>query len=515
MDCIREINLNNSKRKKKHSNELSIEGLFKILNFAAFQPVEEIYLGFKYKYIPLHICLGIGIIGQVIILFGFDIYLLKSLAIYTPVDSFLLKRAYYLFWSLSGFWGWGLYQVMQKVRFQKHLNKVFLNCGLKNAFGKTPGFIFDRSVDIDTRKLALRKNGLSFKQFEQSLDHLANNLQIYTDSISENREKGSIEVLYARKDLVTDFKMPEIHTLKKNTLLLGQGRSKWIQTDITATPHLLIAGQTGYGKSTLLRSLITTMYLNNKNCVFDLIDLKFGLEMQVFRGLKRVSIHESVNEGVIALENACDMIKTRAQIIKFNNCADINQFLKIPEDRRIYPPNQIIPKNFDRYIIAIDEAFDLFMVGDKSTSAQVQRVRKAASTIAAKGRALGIHLWVSTQRPDRFALDPQTKANLTGVIAFRVPNLATSRTILDNGRAAELPDQVGRAIWQTSNMTVQFQAPFISKDEVEEIFLNQKDEPKYKELHSLDKTNRSRSILQKKVTGNKSQSPKSERKRGM
>ena len=64
-------------------------------------------------------------------------------------------------------------------------------------------------------------------------------------------------------------------------------------------------------------------------------------------------------------------------------------------------------------------------------------------------------------------------------------------------------------------MTVQFQAPFISKDEVEEIFLNQKDEPKYKELHSLDKTNRSRSILQKKVTGNKSQSPKSERKRGM
>ena len=108
-----------------------------------------------------------------------------------------------------------------------------------------------------------------------------------------------------------------------------------------------------------------------------------------------------------------------------------------------------------------------------STNAQdIAKSRRSASKIAAQGRAVGIHLVIATQRPDRNALDPQTKANLTGKVCFRAANIASSMTILDNKRAFDIPNIKGRAIWQSSNDLEEIQTPFLSEEKAKDL-LNQ------------------------------------------
>ena len=80
-----------------------------------------------------------------------------------------------------------------------------------------------------------------------------------------------------------------------------------------------------------------------------------------------------------------------------------------------------------------------------------------------------MHLIIATQRPDVKALDPQVKANLTTVIAFQMPNLASSMTILGNGKAAKLPFIPGRAILRSGNKLRDIQTPFLSVAEAEKL----------------------------------------------
>ena len=109
------------------------------------------------------------------------------------------------------------------------------------------------------------------------------------------------------------------------------------------------------------------------------------------------------------------------------------------------------------------------MVGSFADAREVQRARRLASKIAAQGRAVGIHLIIATQRPDRNALDPQTKANLVGKLCFQMSNTASSMTVLDNGRASELTPVPGRAIWQQGSEMMEVQAPLMTEKEAERL----------------------------------------------
>lgn len=101
----------------------------------------------------------------------------------------------------------------------------------------------------------------------------------------------------------------------------------------------------------------------------------------------------------------------------------------------------------------------------KTRANSAQKAKSQAIKIAAQGRAVGIHLIIATQRPDVRAVDGQIKANLSGMLAFQMPNHASSMTILDNTRAAHLPKIGGRAIWKTGLEMVELQTPFLTFEE--------------------------------------------------
>ncbi|MCB0415386.1 MAG: hypothetical protein KDD50_13705 [Bdellovibrionales bacterium] len=455
--------------KTKTQNNLQnmdFQKLGKALSLIFLQPLLELIEGVKSSRLPIFHCLLISLILQSLIIFHFDQILYKWLEIEALYPRGSVGFVYRLLTIVMPLWAWGFYQVALKLRLIKQLTEIFANSGLKSLTGKLPGFIFDKPIDKFTRRMRLSKFGQSLQKFENAQNDIESGLQVFIDEITENRRNGTVDIIYSHSQLEELYNLKDFDSIYSDSFLIGKGRSKLLFGKLEDTPHLLVAGQTGMGKSTFLRQFITSLYLKNKGYSFDLIDLKGGLEFQIFENLPRVKVKSNVESSLAVLKQLAEKtIEERMDLLKLNGCKDIVAFKKLDKKDIKYPSDRYRAVSFDRHITVVDEAFDLFMVGAHATQEDVKKARRHASKIAAQGRAVGINLVIATQRPDRFALDPQTKSNLTGKICFRLPNHASSMTVMDNKRAAELPNIKGRAIWQNSSEQFEIQTPFFTEDQ--------------------------------------------------
>lgn len=445
------------------------EKVLRVLKALVGQPLVEIGYGFKTNSIDWLICLIPGALFSVLIASGVDRVLVKlvGLSWALPPKGMIGHLVYCLLAGLSGLYFWGLWQTALHFRVMRRLTIVFQTSGLKNAIGKLPGFVFDKPMDDATRRMRLTRANLTLSQFQSAKDALESALQIYIDDIVESRERGTVDITYATLAMPKQVKISDFKDIGKRKFLIGETRAKKIYFDFSETPHLLIGGQSGGGKSTFLRQLITTLYLNNPSFRFTLIDLKGGLEFQIFEKLKRVQTVPDAKTALDILSRLERELVRRMAVLKAASCKDISAYLEKTEaERRSHEGEGYVRSPLVPEIVVIDEAAELFMAGDKSRAAAAQSAKGYAIKIAAQGRAVGIHLIVATQRPDVRAVDGQIKANLSGALAFQMPNHASSMTILDNTRASHLPKVPGRAVWKTGLDMCEIQTPYVTVDEV-------------------------------------------------
>ncbi|EGQ3553308.1 DNA translocase FtsK [Staphylococcus pseudintermedius] len=238
--------------------------------------------------------------------------------------------------------------------------------------------------------------------------------------------------------------------------------------DIAKTPHALIAGATGSGKSVSINSiLISLLYRNHpEELRLLLIDPKM-VELAPYNGLPHLvaPVITDVKAATQSLKWAVDEMERRFKLFVHHHVRNISAFNnKVNYDQRI-------PK----IVIVIDELADLMMMAP-------QDVEQSIARLAQKARACGIHMLVATQRPSVNVITGLIKANIPTRIAFMVSSSVDSRTILDSGGAERLLGY-GDMLYLGSGMNkpIRVQGTFVSDEEIDQVveFIRAQREPEY------------------------------------
>lgn len=270
------------------------------------------------------------------------------------------------------------------------------------------------------------------------------------------------------------------NTESKLTVAMGYRiNNEPLLMDIAKTPHALIAGATGSGKSVCINSILMSLLYKNhpEELRLLLIDPKM-VELAPYNDLPHLvsPVITDVKAATQSLKWAVEEMEKRYKLFAQYHVRNITAFNKKA------PYEQRMPK----IVIVIDELADLMMMAP-------QDVEQSIARIAQKARACGIHMLVATQRPSVNVITGLIKANIPTRIAFMVSSSVDSRTILDSGGAERLLGY-GDMLYLGSGMNkpIRVQGTFVSDDEIDEVvdFIKQQRDPEYlfEEKELLKKT---------------------------
>ncbi len=274
-----------------------------------------------------------------------------------------------------------------------------------------------------------------------------------------------IEVPNERRSIVSFKEIVESEVFKNAKMevpvVLGKDITGDVQVvELTTTPHLLIAGATGSGKSVCVNSIILSiLYRRSFNDVkLILIDPKI-VELKLYNGIPHLltPVITEPKRAFQALQYCICEMERRYSLLDSMGVRDIKSF-----NRKIIEKNMATDK-LPYIVVIIDEFADLMATTGKELESTLAR-------LAAMSRAVGIHLVLATQRPSIDVITGLIKANIPSRIAFMVAGKFDSRIIIDMVGAEKL---LGRGDMLFSSATdafpVRMQGAFVSEDEVERV----------------------------------------------
>ncbi len=230
--------------------------------------------------------------------------------------------------------------------------------------------------------------------------------------------------------------------------------------DLVKTPHLLIAGSTGSGKSVCVNSMILSiLYKRSPDQVkMILIDPKI-VELKLYNDIPHLltPVITEPKKAMQALQYCLCEMERRYSLLDGMGARDISNYNKKISERRI------AAEKLPYIIVVIDEFADLMATTGKQLESVLAR-------LAAMSRAVGIHLVLATQRPSIDVITGLIKANIPSRIAFMVASKTDSRIIIDQMGAEKLLGK-GDMLYASSTdpFPVRIQGTFVSDQEVEDV----------------------------------------------
>ena len=275
------------------------------------------------------------------------------------------------------------------------------------------------------------------------------------------------------REVLESEKFKNFHS--KTAFALGKDiAGNCVVADIAKFPHVLIAGQTGSGKSVGINSLILSILYKAKpdEVKMIMVDPKM-VELGIYNGIPHllIPVVTDPKHAAGALNWAVGEMQNRYSLLKDNNVRNLKGYNALMEERG--EPESKLPE----IVIIIDEFADL-MIAAKS------EVEDAINRLAALARAAGMYLVIATQRPTVNVITGVIKANIPSRIAFKVTSQVDSRTILDESGADKLLGR-GDMLYNPSGAAkpIRIQGNFVSDQEIERVinFIKDQYEASYDE----------------------------------
>lgn len=342
-----------------------------------------------------------------------------------------------------GQYGW---DKIKTIRGNKY-NKLFEGIGLKNKKNHYPYFKGKEETSKGYKLYFTLPVGMSSFDFTK-----------HKFAIQQYLNANRIDITYANHNVIMDVVDKTLEKCYEYDFdkamkglvpcIIGMSHMKLETIDLAdGEPHLLIAGESGSGKSTILRGIITSLLQHNKTNLH-LIDLKNGAEFGMFMKCKQVkSFARNANQAAATLSNIESVIDQRYNLFFENQVVDIKEYNKQFKPMLSYE------------VVIVDEFADL-----KSDDETMERLER----ISAKARACGVHLIISTQRPDAQILNGRIKANIPRIVGLKCMNGTNSRIIIDKQGLENLRGK-GHGVLRSGGKEIEIQAMLITPQQARNI----------------------------------------------
>ncbi len=269
--------------------------------------------------------------------------------------------------------------------------------------------------------------------------------------------------------------------------------------DLAKTPHLLVAGATGQGKSVGLNAIITSLLYKKHpaELKFVLVDPKM-VEFSIYKPLVKhymAAMPDQEDRDIIitdcqkvinTLNSLVIEMEDRYSLLADANCRNVEDYNEKFNSRVLNPEKpvenvvtkKVLHHHYMPYlVIIIDEYGDFIMQAGKEVERPIQR-------IAQKARAVGMHMILATQRPDVKIVTGTIKANIPTRIAFRTQSVVDSRTVLDAKGADQLIGK-GDMLYAGGGNLTRIQCAFVDTPEVEAIVEHVHEQQGYTQPYQL------------------------------
>lgn len=306
-----------------------------------------------------------------------------------------------------------------------YFNHVFDEVGLKSKDESLPRFLYEEEVSDYTTLFAF-ETLIPLVEWKAKKEQLEMYFNVEIVSIKQDSQNNRIiQILIKKSDLPSCVEYDnEIYT--ENGFVLGISYNGYITIDLDRNAHVLIAGETGSGKSNILKLLVYQSLVKNYDVT--LIDFKRGVSFSNFSNM--VKIVYEYEQAAATLEEVVEETKRRLDLFRSTKVDNITNYNKITT-----------LKNLNREIIFIDELAELLNTRDKELS---NRLYDALETLTRLSRAAGIHLVIGIQRPDATVVSGQIKNNISCRVCGRFVDKEPSRIMLNSDDASKLANIKGR-----------------------------------------------------------------------
>ena len=258
-------------------------------------------------------------------------------------------------------------------------------------------------------------------------------------------------------------------SLSDSKLLVTLGKDilgKPVFCEINKTPHLLVAGATGSGKSVCTNSMLVSILMRTKpdEVKLVLVDPK-KVELSIYNGVPHLltPVVTDPRKANIVLKKIVAEMDRRYDLFEQSGTKNIAGYNTYIDKKNKTKDEYGQIKKMPYIVVIIDELADLMLVAAKEVEDSIMRITQMA-------RAAGIHLIVATQRPSTDVITGVVKANIPSRISFSVSSSIDSRTILDMTGAEKLLGK-GDMLFlpQGENIPLRVQGTFISDDEIKSV----------------------------------------------